>query len=201
MEYKFILELLRKKLYTEFYQEFKNVFVPFMDPKVYGRSVFENSSFIVSSAFPDSSVHGNGFVARLSGATAEFIHILMLMSAGSRPFQLDSGGCLQFCLQPALPEWLFTHEPKRVRICRDGRWIEEDIPDKSYAFMMLGSVLVVYRNPERRDTFGENAVRPAEWKISFLNGDIKLVNSETLDDKIAKQIRNRDVDRIDALLR
>ena len=70
MEYKYSLELLRNELYDEFFQDFKKVFVPFFDPAVYGRSIIENSSFIVSSANPDRSLHGNGFVARLSGATA-----------------------------------------------------------------------------------------------------------------------------------
>ena len=46
MEYKYLLELLKCKLYKEFYGEFKNLLVPFQDPARYGRSILENSSFI-----------------------------------------------------------------------------------------------------------------------------------------------------------
>ncbi|WP_203636793.1 cellobiose phosphorylase, partial [Thermobrachium celere] len=72
MEYKYMLELIKSGLYKEFYSDFKNVIIAFMDPSVYGRSPLENSSFIASSANVDESIHGTGFVARLSGATAEF---------------------------------------------------------------------------------------------------------------------------------
>ena len=58
MEYKYILELLKNGLYKEFFTDFKNVLVPFQGPRRYGRSILENSSFIVSSAFPDQRLHG-----------------------------------------------------------------------------------------------------------------------------------------------
>ncbi len=116
MEYKYMLELLRNEFYTEFYQNFKNVFVPFFKPEVYGRSTLENSSFIVSSANPDSSIHGNGFVARLSGATAEFIHILLFMTVGPNPFLIDKDGELQLRFRPILAGWLFTRETRKSRL-------------------------------------------------------------------------------------
>ena len=72
MEYKYLLELLKNGLFDEFYEDFYGALVCFLKPAVYGRSVLENSSFIVSSAHPDASLHGTGFVARLSGSTAEF---------------------------------------------------------------------------------------------------------------------------------
>ena len=84
MEYKYLLELLRSGLYAEFYNDFKTMLIPFLKPETYGRSILENSSFIASSANPDPKIHGTGFVARLSGSTAEFIHILLHMTAGDR---------------------------------------------------------------------------------------------------------------------
>ncbi len=60
--------------------------VPFLDPQTYGRSPLENSSFIVSSAHPDESLHGRGFVARLTGACAEFLSMWVFMMAGPQPF-------------------------------------------------------------------------------------------------------------------
>ncbi|MBM3255466.1 MAG: hypothetical protein FJZ08_04120, partial [Candidatus Omnitrophica bacterium] len=79
MEYKYLLETLKKGLYEEFFEDFKNVLIPFQDPQRYGRSILENSSFIVSSAFVDKNLHGNGYVARLSGSTAEFIQLWLIM--------------------------------------------------------------------------------------------------------------------------
>jgi len=47
MEYKYILELLKKRLYTEFFTEFRKVLIPFLTPERYGRNILENSSFIL----------------------------------------------------------------------------------------------------------------------------------------------------------
>jgi hypothetical protein len=58
MSYKFYLELLRGSLYFEFFEEIRTGVVAFMDPQIYGRSPLEVSSFIISSAFPDETLHG-----------------------------------------------------------------------------------------------------------------------------------------------
>ena len=73
MAYKYLLEVLRAGLHDEFFADMRRGLVPFLDPQTYGRSPLENSSFIVSSAHPDESLHGRGFVARLTGATTEFL--------------------------------------------------------------------------------------------------------------------------------
>ena len=75
MEYKYLLEILKAGLYAEFFEDFKQILIPFQDSQVYRRSPLENSSFLVSSAHPDEKLHGAGFVARLSGSTAEFLEI------------------------------------------------------------------------------------------------------------------------------
>jgi hypothetical protein len=138
MEYKYLLEVLRAGLYEEFFEEFERVLICFQDPEVYGRSPLENSSFLVSSAHPDELLHGAGFVARLSGATAEFLSIWTTMMAGRQPFFLQNGKlCLQF--EPTLPGWLFD---------RDGR----------LSFTFLGKVRVTYHNHDRRDLFPNNGV-------------------------------------------
>ena len=90
MSYKYYLQLIRGKLYDQFFSEYKGGgILPFMDPEVYGRPLMECSSFIASSAFPDPSVHGQGFLARLSGSTAEFMDIWKLMFIGPEPFFLN----------------------------------------------------------------------------------------------------------------
>jgi X-X-X-Leu-X-X-Gly heptad repeat protein len=139
MEYKYLLEVLKAGLYKEFLEDFEHVLIPFQDPEIYGRSPLENSSFIVSSAHADESLHGAGFVARLSGSTAEFLNIWSVMMAGERPFFVRDGElCLAF--KPVLPGWLFT-------------------PDGQVTFKFLGNCTVTYHNPHRMDTF-EGGMRP-----------------------------------------
>jgi hypothetical protein len=92
MSFKYLLELLKAGLYEEYFEAFQAHLPAFMDPQVYGRSPLENSSFIVSSAHPDETLHGNGFVARLSGSTAEFLSMWVVMTAGLQPFQVEQGG-------------------------------------------------------------------------------------------------------------
>jgi hypothetical protein len=133
MEYKYLLEVLRAGLYTEFFADFRQAGVPFLDPQVYGRSPLENSSFLASSAHPDSALHGAGFVARLSGSTAEFISMWLLMMAGPRPFFVQDG-YLRLALRPALPAWLFD-EAGQV------------------SFRFLGRCQVTYHNPNRLNTY------------------------------------------------
>lgn len=87
MTYKYILGLLKGGLYDEFFEEIKTNLVCFMDPNVYGRSILENSSFIASSLNPNPSVRGQGFVARLSGSTAEMLSIWNIMMFGKSIFQ------------------------------------------------------------------------------------------------------------------
>lgn len=133
MEYKFILELLRKELFEEFYEDFKNVFVPFLNEEVYGRSLIENSSFIVSTANPDEEIHGGGYYARLSGACAEVLSLWTTMMFGKQPFILKNGQ-LALELKPALPDWMFDN-------------------DNTVCINFLGKVKVIYENKSRKNTF------------------------------------------------
>jgi hypothetical protein len=137
MEYKYLLEVLKAGLYKEFFVDLRDVLIPFQSPQVYGRSPLENSSFIVSSVHPDESLHGRGFVARFTGATAEFLSIWNIMMAGERPFFMRAGQ-LALALRPVLPSWLFD-EAGQV------------------SFKFLGYCTVVYHNPERRDLLGDLA--------------------------------------------
>ena len=201
MEYKYMLELLRNGLYDEFFRDFRGVFVPFFQPEIYGRSILENSSFIVSSANPDPSLHGNGFVARLSGATAEFIHILHVMLAGQKPFALDQDGELQFRFQPVLPAWLFTREARTERLLIGTAWQDVEFPARTISFMFLGQILVTYSNPQGKDTFGPCGVAPVAWKVTDLEGHTQEFAARVLAGDLAMQIRDRKVSRIAVELR
>ncbi|MFA5113385.1 MAG: hypothetical protein WC529_03700 [Candidatus Margulisiibacteriota bacterium] len=175
MEYKYMLELLKAGMYQEFFADFKNVFVPYMNPKKYKRSILENSSFIVSSANPNQHNHGRGFVARLSGGAAEFIDIWINMTAGKRLFQLDAAGQLCFRLAPVLPAWLFN---KGKLMCR-----------------LLGSIDVIYLNPKGKDTFG-NGVSPASYQLIFDDGEEVDITGQVVKEPYASLIRQRKVKKI-----
>jgi hypothetical protein len=197
MEYKYMLELLRNQLYHDFFQDFKQVFIPYMDPAVYGRSILENSSFIVSSGNPDPSIHGNGFVARLSGATAEFISIMMHMAVGPTPFSVDHKGQLQLSFAPVLPGWLFTQQQCTRQLYINGTQQDVHFAPHTLSYMFLGEVLVTYHNRLHKNTFGSDAVKPTLWKLTYRDGSSVTLEGETLSGSIAEQVRNRDVSRIE----
>jgi len=180
MEYKYILELLKRGLVAEFYEDFRNVLIPFQDPQIYGRSILENSSFIASSAFADKKLHGNGFVARLSGSTAEFLEIWLIMNVGKQPFYLDKNGQLCLTFAPNLAGWLFD---------KSGR----------YSFNFLGKIPLTYYNPKRKNTFGGNGAKIKKI-IIHEKGALKEIGSATLSQPYAQKIRSRQIEKIDIYL-
>ncbi len=125
MAYKYLLATLAAGLHDEFFADLRRGLAPFFDPQTYGRSPLEHSSFIVSSAHPDASLHGRGYVARLTGATAEFLNMWTLMMAGPQPFLVQDGE-LRLAFQPTLPDWLFRE-------------------DGTLTFTFLGRCAVTYR--------------------------------------------------------
>ncbi|NLE65574.1 MAG: hypothetical protein GX606_06635 [Elusimicrobia bacterium] len=199
MEYKYLLELLRRGLHQEFYRDLQKACVAFMDPEVYGRSILENSSFIASSAHRDRALHGQGFVARLSGSTAEWIHIWMFMNAGLRPFRIDHAGRLELVLDPVLKGELFTRKAETILWYeRDGEERKALIPADSYAFHFMGKTLVVYHNKSRRDTFGPHAARPVSIRLRYVRSrkDV-VVPGGTIPSPYAGDVREGQVARID----
>jgi len=181
MEYKYILETLKKGLLKEFYTDFKNVLIPFQNPQRYGRSILENCSFIVSSAFKDKNLIGNGFVAKLSGSTAEFLEIWSILNIGKEPFFLNEKNELNLRFQPNLAGWLFRK-------------------DKTYSFNFLSKIRVTYHNLKRKNTFGKNPAKIKE--ISFYDQDNQLVKitADTIPSPYAEQIRSLKIKKIDIYL-
>jgi hypothetical protein len=170
MEYKYLYAMLQAGLYEEFFRDIKTALVPFMKPEVYGRSTLENSSFIVSSANPDEVVHGRGYVARLTGSTAEMLSIWLMMMAGEKVFTHKEGE-LSLKLSPILPHWLFDSQ---------GR----------VTFMFLGSTVVNYVNLGKKNTFGQNGVKPVRYVLENPDGDIVNVENSCLTGQYAYQVRN-----------
>ena len=166
MAYKYLLSLLQAGLYEEFLIEFKNGLIAFQDPKIYGRSILENSSFIASSAHPDESIHGQGFVARLSGSTAEFLSILHHMMIGHQPFYMEDGK-LHLAFNPILPEWLFDDKG-------------------TIQFTFLGKCKVSYHNPDKQNL---NQAKVTKIILSTQSENIEI-SSGVIGAPFAEQVRS-----------
>lgn len=175
MQYKYLLELIKAGLYKEFFEDFRNTLVPFQEPSRYGRSPLENSSFIVSSAHPDKGLHGAGFVARMTGATAEFLSMWNIMMVGQNPFFTQDGDlCLRF--RPALADWLFD-EAGRLR------------------FTFLGKCRVTYINPLQKNTF--DGGMQLQTLHLYLDGERIEVRGNVIRPPYAALVREGRVRRID----
>lgn len=175
MEYKYLLELLRSGLYEEYFASLQNTLVPFLDPQVYGRSILENSSFIASSANPNEKIHGRGFVARLSGSTAEFLHMWQIMMIGENPFTVEDGE-LTLSFAPALPAYLLpADEPVKCKF--------------------LGDVEVNYHFKEVKDVMpGHTTIEKIE--LVYKCGRFHMAEGNKLIGELAEDVRNHQVKAI-----
>ncbi|RDY31680.1 hypothetical protein [Lachnotalea glycerini] len=174
MEYKYLLQLLSNGLYTEFYEDFWHACIPFLDFGAYGRSILENSSFIVSSANLNERIHGKGFVARLSGSTAEFLQMWQIMMFGEKPFRVvnDKLICV---LEPAIPIYLIAE-------------------DKTIEATFLGSIKVIYRLNKKK------ALIPTQYSVEnivvkFMDGTEEYFVGQITGEAV-KDIRNERVTEI-----
>jgi hypothetical protein len=188
MEYKYFLELLRCGLIKEFFTEIRGALVPFLDPLTYGRSILQNSSFIVSSAHEDKNLHGQGFVARLSGSTAEFLHMWLVMNIGLKPFTLDDQNHLTLRFNPLLPSWLFTGKAR-------GKF-----PAGTYCFKLFVKTVVTYHNPRLKNTFGPNGVKARKIVLTYPDHKSVEISGGVLSESYALDVREGVVDRIDVYL-
>jgi len=188
MEYKYLLELLKHGLYDTFIESFNNAGVLYQEPEVYKRSIFENSSFILSSLNGDTSNHGRGYIARLSGATAEFIDMWTRMSFGNRPFKMI-GDALVFQPEPILTKNMFTKNKNERSLQLENEKIMIELPEKTYTARFLGKTLVIYHNPSLKNTFGKDKVSPKSFHLVYRNGQSELINNDCITGKAAKDIR------------
>jgi len=191
MSYKYYLQLLRGKLYDQFFAEYRGGgILPFMDPDTYGRPLTECSSFIASSAFPDPSIHGMGFLARLSGSTAEFMDIYQIMFYGPKMFYLNDEDQVEFQLTPALPSWLFVDEESA------GDALMDDDGQYIVSFKLFGAILVTYHNPDGSNIYG---IPPKRYTIIMKDGSVKDIKSSFVTNELAVKIRRTtEVASIDA---
>ena len=176
MSFKYLLSLLETGLYEEFFTHFQKALPPNMDPEIYGRSVLENCSFIVSTAHPDDSIHGTGFVARLSGVAAEFLSIWRIMMAGKNPFSYAED-LLQLALKPILPDWIFN-----------------DSGEVSFTF--LGHTKITYHNPECRPTFKDD-IKISSIKLELDDDQKVVIDHEVIGEPYSEMVREGKIKSID----
>ena len=171
MTYKYLLGLLKSEQFDLFYEEIKTNFVCYMDPSLYGRSTLENSSFIATSNNPNPMVHGQGFVARLSGSTAEMLSMYHMMVFGKQLYQMDQGE-LTLKLQPLLP----------IDYFKDG---------KLYA--KFQGVDIDFHNPTNQDAY---LLKPTNYVLMKDGHTLDTIHNQIIPSPYAMQIRNREIDKV-----
>ena len=103
-------------------------------------------------------------------------------------------------LSPILPAWLFTKEPKtRTLVSEEEGEREIAVPGNGFAFRFLGRTIVVYHNPERKDTYGDGA-KVTAYRLTYRDGRTSEVAAGTLATRDALDVREGRVARIDAFL-
>lgn len=175
MEYKYLLELLKSGLYKEFGEAFHRAGVPFLDPEKYGRSPLENVSFLASSANPDPSAWGRGYVARLSGSTAEMLQMWQIMFFGRKPFWVEDGE-LRLGFAPCVPGYLMP---------------EDGVIEAAF----LGKVKVTYCVSGLTE-LAPGVTEPVRWELVGPDGEMMSVEGPSLGDMEAFGVRSGQVAEI-----
>jgi len=198
LEYKYLLEILRSKEFDTYYEDMKKCLVPFMSPEVYKRSIFENVSFIVSSANPDENLHGAGFSARLSGSTAEFYNMLILMTLGGNPFYLDENNRLCFKPEPSIPSFLFTTDDEEVTYFGNGNEEKIFVPKNTFVIKFFNT-LIYFINQERKDLLGKD-IKVKKYILYKRNGEKEEISKEVLEYPYSLYLRDGEYEKIECII-
>ncbi len=200
MEHKLLLSMCESGQYGRLFETMRDVMVPFQPPERYGRSPVENTSFIVSSRHPASERHGRGYLPRSSGTSAEVLDLFLRMSFGDRPFRVENGE-LVFELAPVLPGWMFSErEEERTLVSADETEHAIRFQAGTYAALLLGGALVVYRNPDRLPTYGDGGARVKAMQLTRQDGSGLQVEGARVAGAVAREIRDGVFCRIEVTL-
>ena len=179
MTYKYLLGLLVSGAYDDFYEAIKTNMVCFLDEDIYGRSTLENSSFLASSKNPDDRLHGQGFVARLSGSTAEMLSMWRFMFLGKSIFSIKNEQ-LAFQLKPLVKaSWFDQGELKTT---------------------LFSNITITYNYKGMKDTF-ESDVIVEKYQLIDENNQVHEVIGESVIGELAEKIRNQQIKEIDITLK
>lgn len=179
MTFKYLYGLLKAGLYDNFFEEIKTNFPPFMDKDRYGRSVFENSSFVATSCNPNPDIHGEGFVARLSGSNTEVLSMWLVMMFGPHPFSVINNE-LTLTLKPVLPVDFFKEGMVKTTF--------------------LKSIDVIYYNPTNLHTY-DQMVTVDHYELVGSDGKIaKVINGPVITGGDAIKVRDKKYSQINVYL-
>ncbi len=178
MTYKYLFGLLKAKQYDTFYKLIETNFTCFMDPKVYGRSPIENSSFIAPSNNPDPKKRGQGFVSRLSGSTAEVLSMWQYMFFGPKTFSIEND-ILTFKLSPKLDASFFDH----------------GVLETTY----LGHIKVIYHYKGNLPTYDQR-VTSDTYRMYHIDGRVEDFKQK-VSGQWAQDVRNQNVFKIEVFIK
>ncbi|CAD7767040.1 MAG: hypothetical protein DNFNHJIP_00452 [Candidatus Argoarchaeum ethanivorans] len=74
------------------------------------------------------------------------------------------------------------------------------IPENCFAFKFLGKTIVIYHNNKRKNTFGKDKAKIIHYTLKYTDGKTCRVQGSTLPAKLANDIRDGQITRIDAFL-
>lgn len=179
MTYKYLLGLLVSEAYDAFYEAIKTNMICFLDEDVYGRSTLENSSFLASSKNPDERLHGQGFVARLSGSTAEMLSMWRYMFLGKSIFSLKNEQ-LAFQLKPLIK----------------ASWFNQGVLKTT----LFSNTHITYLYEGNKDTY-ETEVVIEKYQLIDVNNQVYEVIGESVIGEYAEKIRNQQIKEINITLK
>jgi len=106
-----------------------------------------------------------------------------------------------FGAQPILAGFLFTKKDTEFDYFdQQEKRIKIKLPKNSYAFNFLGSTLVVYHNPRRKNTFGKNAAVIKQLILTYPDGRKIEIHGGLIYSPYAEEVRERIFSRIDIKL-
>lgn len=114
-------------------------------------------------------------MARLSGSTAEFLHMWQLMFFGQAPFRME-GGTLCLGFRPFLPDYLIPE-------------------DGVVEAVFLGKTRVRYEGKGCR-AFLPGKTLPVRYDLTFTDGHTESVSGDTLRGAAAEAVRAGQVSNI-----
>ena len=120
------------------------------------------------------------FVARLSGSTAEFLHIWQLMFFGPSPFRW-SGDSLRLVLAPFVPSYLMPE-------------------DGVIEAVFLGSVQVIYHASGLTELV-PGKTHPVHWTLTDADGGKRSAEGPALCDKDACAVRAGQITEINIIMK
>jgi hypothetical protein len=154
----------------------------------------------LSSLNSDEQNHGRGYIARLSGATAEYLQMWTIMAFGHQPFYYEDGSLI-FRPTPVLKQTMFTTEEQTIELQISATAQQTLLLEKNtFTVRFLGHTVITYHNDHRKNTFGDDSATIDRYRLQYIDGSSQVVNKPMLVGKLAEAIRNGNIKKVDIYL-